>query len=509
MPAVIDLAWGKLGPDGFLARQDAVVKAAAAEASENNGTAARLGLARFLIGSELTHEGLGVLEALRRQEPAVLNDPDFRGLRGAARAAIGRDKEAEADFMSPVLAHDASSALWRGLLAAQEGDHARAMKQLAEGAEALRLFGPKLRARFVRAEAESAIAMGQADVAVAAQAKAGEVSGQDALVLALTRGRLLELGGDNANALKIYAAVANAGQGGLAAEAELRLTRLKNATGALDYAAAADAYNALRWRWRGDEVELEVLRTLGELYLRGGRHREALTVLHAAGPRLPGSPTGVAIQNEMAAVFRRLFLDGEADGMEPVQALALFSDFRDLTPVGADGDLMTRKMAQRLIAVDLLPQAAELLHHQAMQRLDGVARAQVATDLALVHLMDRDPEAALRAIAESRTTVLPSALNLERRLIQARALVALGRLDHAMEILGDDRSTEAQNVRAEIHWGQGAWPAAGAAFERSLPARASGLSAAEESRLLKAAVAYSLAGDNAGLSRLRTRFGGA
>jgi hypothetical protein len=216
----------------------------------------------------------------------------------------------------------------------------------------------------------------------------------------------------------------------------------------------------------------------------------------------------VAIQNEMAAVFRRLFLDGEADGMEPVQALALFSDFRDLTPVGADGDLMTRKMAQRLIAVDLLPQAAELLHHQAMQRLDGVARAQVATDLALVHLMDRDPEAALRAIAESRTTVLPSALNLERRLIQARALVALGRLDHAMEILGDDRSTEAQNVRADIHWGQGAWPAAGAAFERSLPARAGGLSAAEESRLLKAAVAYSLAGDNAGLSRLRTRFGG-
>ncbi|MBW3558623.1 MAG: endoglucanase [Proteobacteria bacterium] len=510
MPAVIDYAWGKLGEGGYLPRYDALLRAAAAEASDNKAVAARMGLARFLIGSELTHEGLGVLEALRRQQPAVMNDPDFRGLRGAGRASIGRTKEAGADFMSPVLAQDASSALWRGLLAATEGDHARAVGQLNEGAPALNLFPTKLRARFIRAQAESALAMGDAAGAATALTKAVDITGPEGLALALTRGKLLELGGDNANALKIYQAVANAGQGAVAAEAELRLTKLRNATGALDAAGAAQAYNALRWKWRGDEVELEVLRTLGDLYLRAGRNREALTVLHAATPRLPGSPTGVAIQNEMAAVFRRLFLDGEADGMEPIQALALFSDFRDLTPVGADGDAMTRRMAQRLVAVDLLPQAAELLQHQAMERLDGVARAQVATDLALIHLMDRNPEAALGAIAQSRTTVLPTALNLERRMVQARALLALGRLDHAMEILGDDRSNDAQAVRAEIHWSQGAWPLAAAALERSLAGGPStGLSAGQESRLLKAAVAYSLAGDDAGLKRLRARFGGA
>jgi tetratricopeptide (TPR) repeat protein len=375
-----------------------------------------------------------------------------------------------------VLAHDPSSALWRGMIASQEGDHAGALKHLAQGAPALNLFGPALGLRFVRAEAESALAMGDRAAAGAALAKAGAASGPQAVPLGLTRGKLMEANGDTAGALKLYQAVANAGEGAVAAEAELRLVRLKAATGSLDAVAAVKAYNGLRWRWRGDEVELEVLRTLGDLYLRAGRHREALSVLHAAGPRLPGSPTGVAIQNEMAAVFRRLFLEGEADGMEPVQALALFSDFRDLTPVGADGDQMTRRMAQRLVAVDLLPQAAELLQHQAMERLDGVARAQVATDLATIHLMDRNPEAALAAIAQSRTTVLPTALNLERRIIQARALTALGRLDHAMEILGDDRSADAQAVCADIHWGQGAWPAAGAALERSLPSGGAGLS---------------------------------
>jgi hypothetical protein len=161
------------------------------------------------------------------------------------------------------------------------------------------------------------------------------------------------------------------------------------------------------------------------------------------------------------------------------------------------------------VAVDLLQHAAELLDHQSKERLDGVARAQVATDLALIYLMDRKPEAALTAIAQSRTTVLPGALNLERRVIEARALMQLGRLEHALEVLGRDPSADALAVRAEVYWKQGAWPLAGAALEQSLAGRGgAALTAGEESRLLKAAVAYSLAGNEAALTRLRARFDG-
>src|SRR6201999_191619 len=118
---------------------------------------------------------------------------------------------------------------------------------------------------------------------------------------------------------------------------------------------------------------------------------------------------------------RALFLDGRADGLEPVQAVALWYEFKDLTPVGADGDLMVRKLVRRLVDVDLLPQAADLLKYQVNNRLDGVPKAQVATDLAVIYLMDQKPEQALETINASRTTVLPTALNGERRLIEARS----------------------------------------------------------------------------------------
>src|SRR6201999_2100615 len=159
------------------------------------------------------------------------------------------------------------------------------------------------------------------------------------------------------------------------------------------------------------------------------------------------------------------FLDGSADGLEPVQALALFYDFKELTPIGADGDLMVRKLVRRLVDVDLLDQAAELLKYQADNRLDGVPKAQVATDLAVIYLMDRKPEQAIEAINSSRTTVLPAALTAERRLVEARAWMGVGKYDTALEIVDKDASKDAQDLRAEINWKQKNWAAAGPLFE--------------------------------------------
>ena len=59
---------------------------------------ARLALARFLVGSGLGYEAIGVVNALVDKTPSLQGEPELRGLRGAARASIGRLEEAAADF---------------------------------------------------------------------------------------------------------------------------------------------------------------------------------------------------------------------------------------------------------------------------------------------------------------------------------------------------------------------------------------------------------------------------
>jgi tetratricopeptide (TPR) repeat protein len=516
MPALIDYDnWPKTGEGGFIRRYNTLLAAATDEsANKDKGApvAARMALARFLVGSELSFEAIGVLNDVARFHPEMLEDPEFRGLRGVARVMARRYKEAEADFSAPVLAEDPSSSLWRAYIAAQLAQWPEARAQFARGAESFSQFTPVWKARFARGDAQAAMAQGdlvgaEARIKLALSDKTDPL---EELATRLVQARIIELQGHKDRALKMYTAICGAPTEALSSPALLRATQIRLEMGKITPVQAANTFDGLRYRWRGDSTELESIRALGQLYLGQGRYREALEALRSAGARRTDLPESLQLQADLSAAFRALFLDGAADGLEPIQALALFYDFKDLAPLGADGDLMVRKLVRRLVDVDLLPQAAELLKYQADYRLDGVAKAQVSSDLALIYLMDRKPEQAIEAINSSRTTVLPTALLAERRLIEARAWMGVGRYDAALEIIEKDTSKDASDLRGEITWKQKAWPAAGAIFEKALGTRwkdPTALSSEDEGKLLRAGVAYSLAGDDKALARLEGQYG--
>ncbi len=516
LPALIDPNWSKTGSGGFLARYNALVGEASVEAGlkdRDGPTGGRMALARFLVGSELSFEAIGVLNDAARASPALLDNPEFRGLRGMARVMARRYKEADADFSAPALVDDPSTAIWRSYVAAQLAQWTEARAEFARGGETLNQFSPMWRARFSRADAQAALAQGDLSAADARvqDALAAGADLKEELATRLVQARIVEAQGHKRRALLMYSAISRAPIESLSSPALLRATQIKLELNETTPVAAAAVFDGLRYRWRGDATELETIRALGQLYLGQGRYREALEALRSAGTRLPDLPEALQLQSDLAAAFRGLFLDGLADGLEPIQALALFYDFKELTPIGADGDLMVRKLVRRLVDVDLLGQAAELLKYQADNRLDGIPRAQVATDLAVIYLMDRQPEKAIQAINGSRTTILPTALNAERRLVEARAWAGVGRFDSALEIIERDTSKDAGELRGEITWKQKNWPAAGPVFEKALGDRwknPAALSSEDEGLLLRAGVAFSLAGDDASLTRLESRYRG-
>jgi tetratricopeptide (TPR) repeat protein len=522
MPGLVNFdQWSHVAPGGFLERYNGLLNAVATETNrqvlgdKSAGLAARMGFARFLVGSELSYEAIGELNALAKSHSEMLANAEFRGLRGAARVMAGRYKEAQADFSAPPLADDPASSLWRGYADARLGQWTEARQEFQNGSKALPLFNAAWRTRFTRANAEASLRLNDF---VTAHAQINYAMKQpqeplEKLATVMVFARLMEAEGGGERALPIYDAIARAPTDQLAAPAILHATQIRLWAGRIAPEKAALTYNSLRFRWRGDSTELEVIRALGQLYLAQGRYREALDALRTARQRNSDLPESVQIQDDLSGAFRNLFLNGLADGMEPVQALGLFFDFKELTPIGGDGDEMVRKLAQRLVNVDLLDQAASLLKYQADSRLDGVPRAQVATDLAIIQLMGRRPEEALNALNASRNTLLPAALQQQRRLIEARAWLQFGQLDHADEILGSDQSVEAVSLRGEIAWKRRNWPLAGKIFEQNLGERwkaTDGLALApeEESKLLRAAVAYSLAQDDASLARLRDHFQG-
>jgi hypothetical protein len=170
---------------------------------------------------------------------------------------------------------------------------------------------------------------------------------------------------------------------------------------------------------------------------------------------------------------------------------------------------MIRRLSDRLVGVDLLDQAAELLQHQVDHRLQGAARARVATRLTVVYLMNRKPDRALATLQATRVSDLSNDLRDQRLLLEARAISTLGRHDVALELIANINSHEAVRLRSDVLWTARRWREAGEQIEllyadrwRQFPP----LNDGERSDILRAAIGYALGEESIGLARLREKY---
>jgi hypothetical protein len=513
-PSYMNFAqWGQegglAGGGSFLATERKLTQIVA-HADQQKSAAARLNLARFYLANGFGAETLGLLNLLQAKDPALAGDAQLTTMRAVAEYMMGRYRDAHNDLAGSSFDADRHAALWRGLIEARMENWQDARAHLEQAGPVLRRYSLAWQANAVLAEADAALGLGRLDLADAALHRMPlEVDTRQGLAVELASARLLAGENRYAAASTRFATVEKGGDEELASRAIFHHTSAALSAGAITAPQAIDQLERLRFRWRGDGLELKTLRKLASLYFGGGKWREGLKILRVANQSFQGEDAGRIAQDDMRGAFVSLFLKGGADKMKPVDALALFYDNLDLTPIGPDGDEMIRRMSDRLVAVDLLGPAANLLAYQVDKRLDGVAKAQVATRLAAVYLMDHKADKAVATIRDSQISGLPDQEMHARMLLEARAFAALKQWDNALDLVAVDQAEDTKRLRADIYWESGNWALAGQKSEDLLGNRWSDvepLSDAERSQLLRAAVAYSLANDETSLARVRDHF---
>jgi hypothetical protein len=503
-PSFIDFKSWQLGPKADFNKNlnKLRYKAAIELGDSSNKINARLDLARFLVAWDLGTEAKGLIRQLRSDVPALERLPQLLAIEGIATLMSGNGKAAMDLLSEPELAEDPAAQLWAGLAAQMSGNPSEARLRFERGKSVLQNFEPEYRARFNIANGNAALELGDGALAMMT-ASSAQREAQDTITqlqAALLAARAMGATGRVNEALVALTKLATAPDRQIAARAAYEKASFEESSGKISPIEAIKALDALRYTWRGDDFELDLLRRLGGLYIQAGDIRSGLSTLASGSSFRADLPAARRLRDELFQQFKYLFLEGGADGMDPIQALALFYDFRTLAPLGPDGDRMVRGLAERLVSLDLLPQATQLLQHQVDKRLEGFSKAQVATDLAAIYLMDRRPEEALRAIWNSRVSLLPEPLNEQRRLIEAASLAELGRKDHALETIEFDDSPDAARLRTEIYMRAGDWPKAAANARASLPTPQPTLSPEDAGEVLRVAVAQAMARED-GFSR--------
>ena len=476
-------------------------------------SANRMTLAQFYLAHGLAAESRSALNVMAAEDANAAKDPYYLGISGVTNYYLARYKEAEKDLTDNSLGSDSHAKLWLGAVKARQGLWKDSLGAFDSGFAVIGKYPDKIRAEMRVLAGMAALQAGEDE---RAERELNNVPDKnlpsylesEAMML---RARLFEARGKTDEALRGYDEVITRHYLPTAVPARLARLLLLNRLGSLDNEKTIGQLEALRYAWRGDDTELRVLEALGERYIANKNYREGLTVMRAAVTYYPDTDRSRRIADQMHEVFATLFLQEGAKSMPAVKALALYYDFRELTPLGSEGDEMIRRLGERLVAVDLLDEGIELLDHQVRNRLEGAAKAQVAARLAVIQLLNKMPDKALETIQRTRQTRLPEDLTFRRLILEARALMELSEFEQALELIAGFDQGEANLLRADIYWASQDWPMAAISLLKVLDGAPADkpLEAAGQGQVMRAAIAFALAGQQEGLDRLRNRYGGA
>ena len=508
---LLDLEAWRRSDKGFVAaKQD--LQSALSKAAPAQRPLARLEIARFYFAHGMAVEALGALDLYAKETPRHAEDPQVLLMRGASQLLAGEWAAAAETLGHPALDGVAEALPWQAAYAALTGADRAAVEAFDRAAPLLEPYPDSVRKQLHLWATESRLALGDAQGAGAELAKLRDLAPNPAEAAEASfldaRRQLIDGQADKAEALWREAAAST--HPPTRARARFVLAERELAAGDKSVQDVIGELERLRYAWRGDEFEAVLLHRLADLYVEDGRYNRALAALRQAASHLPDSPLAQRAATRMRDLFTSLFLDGAADRMPPLKALALYESYRELTPAGPRGDEMISRLADRLVGVDLLTRAARLLDGQVRHRLSGQAQAETGARLAAIRLLDRAPEQAIEALERSAQPTLPAELAAERRHLRARALSESGDPAQALSLLAGDDSEAGLKLAADIHSKQGDWGAAATTLQRLLPEPpkpGTALADADAERVMRAAVAMTLAGQTDGLLALSERYG--
>jgi hypothetical protein len=507
---LFDLPAWRREQEGDFATVEARLKAAVEAAPEDKREIAQLDLARFYFAHGRAAEAGGLIDLMGDERKEPLLDPQPLLIEAASAFLTGDPVAAGSALNQRALDGELEADPWRGALSALKGDWAKAAADFQESDALIDDYPQAVRFQLQSLAVESAIQTQDAATAHDGldKLKADQPTPPQEARIAFLEGLLARSEGNAQAATAAWDGIGPQADADTAARAEFARVDLAQETGAITDAEAIKRLEALRFATRGSLMEFPLLERLGELYLADGRPRQGLELLRQLASHFPQHRDLNKVMAAMTKGFRDAFLGPAAKKLKPLEAIALYGQFSELTPPGAEGGEIAMALADRMIDIDLLDRADAVLLDQVRHKLTGVDKARVGAKLAEVRLLDEDPDQALAALKESGAPDLPAPLAADRRRLEAEALHRTGRSLEALALLANDQDPDAGKLKARMYWEMKEWALAAHEFDRLLAgADAQQLTPDQAEWGLADAIALSLAGDKFKLAELRQKIG--
>ncbi|MBI1214765.1 MAG: hypothetical protein GC185_02975 [Alphaproteobacteria bacterium] len=486
---------------------------AAAAQTQDERTALLMKLALLYFANDFGQETLGVLHLIEQEDKNLPKNANFIALRGAAEALAGHYDDAIKDLSNPAIQNHPEVAMWIGYAAAATGRWHMAERNFPADNYLLLEYPPDIAVPFTIDMAESALRLGRMDTADklldSLDAMKSQVDPHYEAAINYLKGEAARQAGNDQLAVSLWTPVAMGLDRLYHTKASLALANLQLQNKTITLKQAIEDVDSLRFAWRGDGLEVQILHNLGKLKLQDRQFLSGLEDLKTAAKLsrdLHDDPQ--PIDDDITDALTDLFVNGRAKEIPPLQAVSIYNEFSGLLPQGETGAVAAINFADSLIGMDLLDKAEDLLNKQLDDGQVPADRvAAVGAKLAAVYLLDAQPQQAISALAKTARDKTDATLEEKRALLKARAQSKTGQTDAAIATLAGVSGPDAQRLKADVLWRAKRWDAAAKTIIALLPAPGSALDDQTAQLVVNAAVACKLAGDAGCIADLRKRYG--
>lgn len=482
-------------------------------------------LAQMHIANGRGAEALGFLRFASQEQPELQQNPSFLALRAVSKAFDGKLETALKDLSSPILEEFNETKIWKAYVLAGLGDWAQATETLPSDLSILDNYTPEILNRLSLVLAEIALRDGNIEMAQELFKLVERDKAEDDLNKAIDaqlqylKGEAARQQGKAEETIKLWEPLTSGVDDLYRVKTGLSLTRLLIQDKKLNPKQAIDRLERLRYAWRGDELEAQVNYWLGRTYFEAGETIKGLKILRDAIPIAAGTPLAPRVAQDMTQLYTNYFTGPGLAKENPMDAMALYEEFRELLPAGDPGNQVMKALAERLVDADMLARAAGLLQYQIDHRLKGDEAARTSVRLAAIYLLDKNPDKALRALEKSVSVLrsLPAEIATDERfreieLLRARALSQGKRPDQALGVLAamKQQGADVNRLRADIAWQAGYWDDASYALQDVINDEdiklTRPLTDPQADIILQRALALNLSGDRIGLANMREQY---
>ncbi len=470
---------------------------------------ATLELAKYYISQGLGTNALGVLEKISAKNSPLVATERFHGMLGAADFLAGRYAQAAEEFSYGKLPEINEAIFWRTLSLSAQEPSAENNAVLVSYLNLVRNYPIQIRKAIARIGARTAIAAGD-DITAQSFIDILKTMNKPYLqpeINYLTAEKML-MQGYPRNAIQEYRKAANSNDLKYSSLARKKIADLEIRLNVIPPIKAIESLEGLRYAWGEIEFKKQLLSDLSNLYVKNYDYKAALNTLDDLKKISPFEDKP-KVERRQIKLFEDIYLNNQADNLSALKALALYIDYQDLAPKSQFYHAIVQKLADRLVAVDLLDRAYNLLEERLKSgQLNNIEQATYGSRLALIELFRGNNHEALKLLEDTKTPDLPQTLKLQRRIIKAKALAGTGQESQALDLLKDDYSKNALLLKSEIFWKGGLWGNAADSLKYLIAQPTPGKPLSEEqiNYILDWATALKKAGRETVIIRLRNKF---